>query len=105
MQEKQTVVVNYPPVLGVEQLAELLGKSVPTIFADRCRRPGVLPPACVPPGHKNPRWLLADVIEWLSRHREILPPSPDADVLANQKKRGRPTKSEIVARRRAGDEK
>lgn len=87
----------FPPAFGYEGLAQLLGRTVATLQADRCRRPTALPPACTPPGTKSPRWLLADVLEWLSAHREVEDRTP-ADVPV-KRGRGRPSKVETVEAR------
>ena len=63
----------YPPVLGYAQLSILLGRTVGTLQADRCRKPESLPPACTPPGTRQPLWLLSDVLAWLAEHREAPP--------------------------------
>ena len=59
-----------PPVIGYALLSSLLGRTVGTLQADRCRNPASLPPACTPPGTKQPLWLLSDVLAWLAEHRE-----------------------------------
>lgn len=66
----------WPPVIGYEHLAELLGRTIGTLQADRCRKPGSLPPACTPPGTRQPRWLLVDVLAWLAEHREAPAKNP-----------------------------
>lgn len=62
--------LQFPPVVGVEELASLLRKSVVTILNDRSRAPERLPPECTPPGTKAPIWLLSDVLKWLADHRD-----------------------------------
>lgn len=62
--------LQFPPVIGVEELAALLRKSVVTILNDRSRAPVKLPPECTPPGTKSPIWLLSDVLKWLADHRD-----------------------------------
>lgn len=52
-----------PPALTspqplVTHLSILLGRAVPTLQTDRCRRPWALP-AWPPPGAKSPIWLLS----------------------------------------------
>lgn len=89
--------VDFPPAFGYDHLSLLLGRSVASLQADRCRKPTTLPPACTPPGTKSPRWLLTDVLTWLALHRE-------AQAKRQQRqtgKAGRRTKSEEVAARRA----
>lgn len=60
----------FPPVIGVDALSLLINKSPATILMDRSRAPHKLPPACMPPGTKQPLWLTTDVLEWLASHRE-----------------------------------
>lgn len=67
-------VCSFPPVISYAHLSMLLGRTVGTLKADRCRKPGSLPPACTPPGTRQPLWLLSDVIGWLEEHREA--PAP-----------------------------
>lgn len=88
---------SFPPIFGYELLSVLLGRSVSSLQADKCRKPWSLPPCCSPPGAKSPLWLLDDVISWLKQHRV-------APVAAPAKKRGRPRKGEQVAKRRAQEE-
>lgn len=83
---------SFPPVIGLDGLSRLLNKSPSSILADRCRAPWRVPPACTPPGSKQPLWITEDVIAWLRQHRE--PPSPTcADhQQPAPRRRGRPTK-------------
>lgn len=87
---------HFPPVFGYDGLSVLLGRSVASLQADRCRKPWTLPPACTPPGTKSPRWLLTDVLAWLEKHREPLvrPREPRQGC-------GRPTKAEEIAARQS----
>lgn len=87
---------SFPPVFGYDLLSVLLGRSVSSLQADKCRKPWSLPPSCTPPGVKSPLWLLDDVIGWLQQHR-----APQAAPPAKKRKRGRPTKAEQVARQKA----
>lgn len=90
--------VDFPPAFGYDHLSLLLGRSVASLQADRCRKPATLPPACTPPGTKSPRWLLTDVLAWLALHREA-----KARQQRQTGKVGRRTKSEEVAVRRAAE--
>lgn len=93
-----------PQILNILQIAEMLGKSPQTVIADRSRAPHRLPPACTPPGTRQPLWILEDVLAWLREHQE--PPAAPAAALAaaqSPRRRGRPTKAEIA--RRAAAEK
>ena len=90
----------FPPIVGVDLLALLLDKAPATIFADRCRAPHKLPPACTPPGCKSPRWVVEDVTAWLRRYQEGVAIVPDAP----KRKPGRPTKAEQMRQARQGSE-
>ena len=48
------ITVDFPPIFGYDRLATLLGRTVASLQADRCRKPLTLPPACTPPGTKSP---------------------------------------------------
>lgn len=89
----------FSPVLGLDGLSVLLQKAPASILADRCRAPHRLPPACTPPGSKQPLWLTADVLAWLSGFREapcVLPETAPA-----RRGPGRPRKVDQVAAARA----
>lgn len=96
--ERHVLQVHFLPAFGYDGLSILLGRSVASLQADRCRKPWTLPPACTPPGTKSPRWLLTDVLAWLEKHREPL-------VRPRDPRRGRPTKAEEIAARRSAAEK
>lgn len=64
----------FPPVFGYVLLSVLLNRTIGTLQADRCRKPESLPPACTPPGTRQPLWRLDDVLAWLEEHREA--PAP-----------------------------
>lgn len=55
--------------IGVEELAQLLHKSVDTVKADVSRAPDRLPPRLDIPGQKKPIWLVEDVNAWLRKRR------------------------------------
>ena len=69
-----TNATGFPPSFGYEGLSLLLCRTVGTLQSDRCRKPESLPPASTPPGTRQPLWLLSDVLQWLSEHREA--PAP-----------------------------
>jgi len=87
---------NFPPSFSYDGLSVLLNRSIPSLQADKCRKPWTLPPACKIPGAKAPVWLLADVLEWLASHREpaVEPPATEP----SPRRRGRPTKVEQARR-------
>ena len=90
----------WPPVIGVDLLSVLLDKTPASIFADRSRARHKLPPDCTPPGCKSPRWITADVINWLRTHQR---PAVSAPAEQPQEKRrvGAPTKVERIRAQRA----
>lgn len=106
-QPQVVIQTSYPPIIGIEELAQLLGKSPATIMADRVRAPERVPPSYTPPGGKAPRWLVSDVIAWLRGAASS--PAPDDETTpataTAPRRRGRPTKAEQIARRREGGEK
>ena len=84
-------------LLDVEQLGQLLHKSLHSIRTDRVRNPQALPPTCRLPGHRRLLWRRVDVDAWLAEHVIApLPPPPAA------RRSGRPTKAETVRRARQG---
>lgn len=119
IQQPQVVIqTSYPPIIGIEELAQLLGKSPATIMADRVRAPERVPPSYTPPGGKAPRWLVSDVIAWLRSGAiagacDASSPAPDDETTpatatataTAPRRRGRPTKAEQIARRHEGGEK
>lgn len=60
--------------IGVEELASLIRRAVPSIKSDLIRKPESLPPRVKMPGSKKLLWLKTDVIEWLHQCREINQP-------------------------------
>lgn len=102
--ERHVLQVHFLPVFGYDGLSILLGRSVASLQADRCRKPHTLPPACTPPGTKSPRWLLTDVLTWLEIHREPLfdKPTPEPEPKRGP---GRLTKAKEIAARRSAAEK
>ena len=96
--DKPAFKIDFPPAFGYEGLSILLGRSVASLQADRCRKPETLPPACTPPGTKSPRWLLSDVLAWLEGHRES-----NIRHRAPKLGPGRRTKSAEIAARRSAE--
>ena len=94
-------IVAWPPVIGYAELSVLLGRTVGTLQADRIRRPESLPPASTPPGSRTPRWITADVLDWLRHYREqrTQPAAPVATT--SPRRRGRPTNRDQIERERA----
>lgn len=56
--------------IGVEELATMIRRAVPSIKSDLIRKPESLPPRVKMPGSKKLLWLKSDVIEWLHQCRE-----------------------------------
>ena len=75
-----------PPVLGYQELAILLHRSVGSLQADLCRKPDSLPPHVRVQGTRQPLWLLSTVLTWLS-DREDRPED------APRRRPGRPKKT------------
>jgi len=105
-QPQVVIHTSYPPIIGIDELAQLLGKSPATLMADRARAPERVPSSYTPPGSRAPRWLVSDVIAWL-RGSAASSPAPDDETTpaTAPRRRGRPTKAEEIARRREGGEK
>lgn len=93
------VVFNFPPVVGYRGLAELMGRSVQTLQADRCRNPDSVPPASTPPGCRTPLWVVSDVIAYVQEHK-----ARDGARKAHKRVSGRgaSTKAERIAAQEVG---
>jgi hypothetical protein len=98
-------------LLTVEQLAVILNKSPSSIRCDASRKPQSLPPICRLPGTNRLLWRVEDVEDWTAQHvqnigHRTVPSRPVPSGLHRQlpqpKKRGRPTKSEQLARQTNG---
>jgi predicted DNA-binding transcriptional regulator AlpA len=88
-------------LLRVEELAQLLHKSIASIRSDISRNPHALPPLCRLPGTKRLLWREEDVSRWLADHviSEVPPASSRAARAASSiRRRGRPTKAEQLRR-------
>lgn len=99
------ILLNFPPSFGADILSVLIGLSVAAIHTYRSRARHKIPPACSPPGTRNPIWLLTDVLAWLASHREpvAVPPAPKpSKPSAAVSTRRRPTKVEQAAAQAAG---
>lgn len=60
----------HQPVIGLQDLAALLGRSPETIRKDIHRNPLAVPPRLVIPGTRLLRWRTVDVQEWLRQRVE-----------------------------------
>jgi hypothetical protein len=88
-------------LLTVEQLSSYLHKSIASIRSDATRNPQSLPPICRLPGTKRLLWRPEDVEHWLATHVEGASfPNALPGLKEQRSRRGRPTKSEQIARRR-----
>lgn len=90
-------------LLTVDQLAECLHKSVASIRSDATRNPRSLPPICRLPGTKRLLWRVEDVERWLAEHVDGVAVAVATTMVVteqHQRRRGRPTKAEQVARQR-----
>lgn len=56
------------PLLDLDELAQLLGRSPQTIKRDLRRNPDAVPPRLQLPGTRLLRWREADVDSWLAKH-------------------------------------
>lgn len=56
-----------PPLLTLDELATILGRSPETIRRDLRRNPDAVPPRIQLPGTRLLRWRAADVEAWLDR--------------------------------------
>ena len=54
-------------LIGVAELAAMIGLSPTTIKSDVTRRPHVLPPRVIFPGGRRVLWRLIDVTKWMAR--------------------------------------
>ncbi len=100
-----------PPVtLDAAGLAAILHCAVETIVSNAHRAPGRLPPQ-IRTGGRRLIWLTTDVMDWLEARRTGPAPAAlrvpggrdaTASVATSPRRRGRPTKAEQLARRRAG---
>jgi predicted DNA-binding transcriptional regulator AlpA len=56
------------PLLDLQALAHVLGRSPSTIRRDMRRNPDAVPPRMQLPGTRLLRWREADVVAWLDLH-------------------------------------
>lgn len=61
-------IVKLPPVLTLQDLSLVLGRSPETIRKDLRRNPKAVPPRLVLPNTRQLRWRLQDVWAWLDQH-------------------------------------
>jgi hypothetical protein len=71
--------------IGVDELAHLIFRAVPTIKNDLYRKPKSLPPRIVMPGSKKLVWLEADVFAWMEQCRQVTTPLKVTPIRAVQK--------------------
>ncbi len=57
-----------PPVLTLQDLSLVLGRSPETIRKDLRRNPKAVPPRLVLPNTRQLRWRIQDVSAWLEKH-------------------------------------
>jgi hypothetical protein len=93
----------YPPILTISQVAEILRENEPAIRAQIRRQ--VFPIRV----HREPgrglHVLLVDLLSYVTTGRRQVPLSPDRITKIGGKRRGRPTKAEEIARREAKAER
>lgn len=85
-------------LVTVEGLAVRLHKSVASVRSDATRNPSALPPRCRLPHTKRILWREQDIDQWLAGH--VVGQTPPDIATLPPARRGRPTKSEQVSRRR-----
>lgn len=91
------------PILTVEQLADLIHKSPTSIYSDFRRNPQSLPPAIRLPGTRRVLFRVSDVESWLDAHivnngYDQRPSERLAQIDVPAPRRGRPTKTDQLAR-------
>lgn len=59
------------PLLDLQALSRLLGRSPQTIWRDLRRNPDAAPPRLQLPGTRLLRWREADVVAWLDQHAAL----------------------------------
>ena len=99
------------PTVDAAGLAAILHCSADTVISNAHRAPGRLPPQ-IKTGGRRLLWLLSDVMAWLEARRQAGPApavntqgdgsDATASAATSPRRRGRPTKAEQLARRRAG---
>lgn len=82
-----------PALLRSEDLADLLGEAIDTMYNRQYRQPERLPVALRIPGVRGLRYTRHDVIQWLLAHRQE-EPAPRHPQPAAPRRRGRPRKSD-----------
>lgn len=99
-------------LLTVQDLAQILRKSIHSVRHDVNRNPRSLPPRVVLPGTQRLLWRSHDVEAWIASHidaSQTVPVAQSAAHLAEpppRRKRGRPSKAEQIAHaHREGGEK
>ncbi len=54
-------------LIGINELAAMIGLSPKTVRVEVTRRPHVLPPRVIFPGGRRVLWRLIDVTKWMAR--------------------------------------
>ena len=62
--------MSFQPLLNLDDLAHLLGRSPDTIKKDLRRNPAAVPPRMKLPGTRLLRWQLMDVQAWMQKISE-----------------------------------
>lgn len=87
-------------LMTVEELAKLIHKTPLSIYTDLARNPHRLPPVVRLPGSR--RVLFQDVLEWIASHSSKVQSDVSdtrISVETPRRKRGRPSRAELRARR------
>lgn len=81
-------------LLTIENLSEILHKSVSSIQSDLCRAPHRLPPMVRLPATRRPLFRPSDVEAWINGHVVLNEPQFPS------RRRGRPSKKDQIERAR-----
>jgi hypothetical protein len=89
----------YPPLLTISQVAEILGQNEPTIRAQILRK--VFPIVVRKEPGLGLHVLLVDLLNYITTGKRQVPIPAERIKKMGGKRRGRPTKQEEIARREA----